>query len=290
MTQPQAQLGGAAARLVRAARRPSFATGIAREAVGAVVTAGLWPLGLAGRVTHDMRRRVRAGAGVHPTPVLLLHGYGANSSYWLFVTHALEAAGFGAVHSFNYQPVRHDIETASALCVRRARALMEVYGTDRIHLVGHSAGGLVIRHAVQVGGLHEASTVVTVAAPQRGSVMARWGLGGTVSDMRPGSPLLASIAAAPAPPDTRFIAFYSNMDVVVPGHSAMITEPELSAVNHLVKDVGHLSILLARDFHRSLVEELLVSEGHLLRFGARQGAGAGRRPAARLGRETDHVV
>jgi pimeloyl-ACP methyl ester carboxylesterase len=289
MTHQPGQPGGVE-RLVRAARRPTFAAGLAREAVGAAVTAGLWPLGLAERVTHDVRHRIDHDDGAHPTPVLLLHGYGANSSYWLFVRKALEAAGFGAVHAFNHQPVRHDIPAASARCVQRARELMDRHGTDRVHLVGHSAGGIVVRHAVQLGGLTEASTVVTVAAPHRGAPLARWGIGGTAQEMRPGSPLLAALAAAPAPIGTRFVSYYSNMDVVVPGHSARLIEPELSPVNHLVKDVGHLSILLAKVFHNSLVEELLISEGRLLRFAAAAGGAATARSGAMLSNDTDHVV
>jgi pimeloyl-ACP methyl ester carboxylesterase len=250
----------------------------------------LWPLGLADRLTHDVRRRVSREGGAHPTPVLLLHGYGANSSYWLFASQALEAAGFGAVHAFNYRPVRHDIPAASALCVERARELMDEYQTDRIHLVGHSAGGIVVRHAAQLGGLVEASTVVTVAAPHRGAPLARWGMGGTVREMRPGSPLLALLTAAPAPSGTRFVSYYSNMDVVVPGYSARLTDPHLAAVNHLVKDVGHLSILLARVFHNSLVEELLISEGRLLRFAGAAGDGMRMGTGIMLHNDTDHVV
>jgi len=289
MTQQPGQPGGVE-RFVRAARRPTFAAGLAREAVGATVTAGLWPFGLADRVTHDVRRRVDHEGGAHPTPVLLLHGYGANSSYWLFARKALEAAGFGAVHAFNYQPVRHDIPAASACCVERARQLMDGYGTDRVHLVGHSAGGIVVRHAVQLGGLTEASTVVTVAAPHGGARLARLGIGGTAREMRPGSPLLAALASAPAPAGTRFVSYYSNMDVVVPGHSARLVEPELSPVNHLVKDVGHLSILLAKVFHKSLVEELLISEGRLLRFAGATGGAATGRSTVMLNNDTDHVV
>jgi pimeloyl-ACP methyl ester carboxylesterase len=289
MTQQQGQPGGVE-RLVRAARRPTFAAGVAREAAGAAVTAGLWPFGLADRVTHDVRRRVGHEGGAHPTPVLLLHGYGANSSYWLFARKALEAAGFGAVHAFNYQPVRHDIPAASARCVERARELMDGYGTDRVHLVGHSAGGIVVRHAVQLGGLTEASTVVTVAAPHGGAPLARWGIGGTAREMRHGSPLLAALASAPAPPGTRFVSYYSNMDAVVPGHSARLVGSALCPVNHLVKDVGHLSILLAKVFHSSLVEELLVSEGRLLRFAGAAGVAATGGSGLMLNDGADHVL
>jgi hypothetical protein len=80
------------------------------------------------------------------------------------------------------------------------------------------------------------------------------------------------------------------MDVVVPGYSARLVDPHLAAANHLVKDVGHLSILLARVFHNSLVEELLISEGRLLRFAGAVADQTSLRPMTVLHNDTDHVV
>lgn len=271
---------GAGARLVRAVRRPAGAAAVAREAVGTVVTAGLWPIGLAGglrpgwsRIGGSGHERAAVPAGHRtPAPVLLLHGYGANSSYWFSAARALTAVGF-PVHAFDCQLLRHDIPAAAALCVDRSRKLMRAHGVDRIHLVGHSAGGIVLRHAVQLDGLHEASTAVTVAAPHRGAMLARCAPGPTARQLRPGSDLLAALAAAPAAPGTRFVSYHSNMDVIVPGRAAMLLRPDLAAVNHLVKDVGHLSVLYSEDFHRSLAEELLITEGRIVRLAARVDTG-----------------
>jgi hypothetical protein len=59
------------------------------------------------------------------------------------------------------------------------------------------------------------------------------------------------------PTNVRWVAYYSNLDLLIqPGRSAMLTDPILNATNVLVKDVGHLSIMLAPSLTRSVVEQL----------------------------------
>src|SRR4029453_13117018 len=107
------------------------------------------------------------------TPVLLVHGFGANKSNWLFLQRHLEQAGFGRGEAFNYNPLLSDIPELAERCAERAEALKERYGVDRVHLVGHSLGGIVVRYAVQVGGLDGVPVVVTICAPPGGSGWAR---------------------------------------------------------------------------------------------------------------------
>lgn len=66
-------------------------------------------------------------------------------------------------------------------------------------------------------------------------------------------------SARPLP--TRFVAYYTNLDVIVPARRAMILEPELRATNILVKDHGHLSIMLSRRLGHSIVDQLGAAEG-----------------------------
>ncbi len=250
--------------VVKAAVRPESYPGHAREAVSIAVTAAAWPFGLADRGLTEIRRLTDRDESLIPTPVLLVHGFAANKSNWLFLQRDLRAAGYGRVHALNYNPFLADIPTIAGACAIRARQLMAATGTDRIHLVGHSLGGLVARYAVQLCGLDDlAASCVTVASPHQGvgHLPAAFAPIRSVRQLTPGSAVLARMRASSRPLPTRFVGYYSNLDLLVPGHRARIVEPALRATNVLVKDEGHLSILLSRRLSSSLLHELGAGEG-----------------------------
>ena len=235
--------------------------GLAREAVSVGVTAALWPFGFADRGTSEIERMLQRSWCEVDTPVLLVHGFAANKSNWLFLQRDLRAGGFGHVHALNYNPLTADIPRIAADCVTRARALMAATGSDRVHLVGHSLGGIVARYAVLVGGLSEAATCFTVASPHQGVAGARLGVGRTIRQLRPGSTVLRTMVAASQPVPTRFVAYWSTLDLLVPGSRARIVEPGLRAANVCIPDEGHLSILLSRRLVGSVLHELGAVEG-----------------------------
>jgi triacylglycerol lipase len=237
-----------------------------KEAVSTVVTAGMWPLGFAGSGPVDFGPR--DGSSTVPTPVLLVHGYGANKSNWLFVRRYLNQAGFERVHAFNYNPLGADIPGLADECRARADELKERFGTDRVHIVGHSLGGIVARYAVQVLGAEGVGVCVTVASPHGGvrlasyrSPMVRLRPLASGFQLRPQSSVMRELRATARPLPTRFVAYYSNLDLIVAARRAMIIEPELAATNILVKDHGHLSIMLSRQLASSIVDQLAADEG-----------------------------
>src|SRR5206468_2476036 len=85
----------------------------------------------------------------HATPVLLIHGFGHNRSAWMVLERHLRQAGFTSVHGFNYNPFVHDVPQIAARLKERVELLRAVTGADKVHLVGHSLGGIVIRWFVQ---------------------------------------------------------------------------------------------------------------------------------------------
>jgi pimeloyl-ACP methyl ester carboxylesterase len=247
----------------RAAVRPETYPGHAREAVSLALTAAVWPWGLVDRGLAELRQRLSGEPASDRLPVLLVHGFGANKSNWLFLQRDLRAAGYDRIDALNYNPLTADIPALAQACAVRARRLAEAAGSDRVHLVGHSLGGVVARYAVQLGGLDDvAATCVTVASPHQGvGVLAcRVAPSRTVRQIAEGSPLLRRLSASSRPMRTRFVAYYSNLDLLVPGHRARIVEPALQATNVLVKDEGHLSILLSRRVSVSLIEALATAE------------------------------
>jgi triacylglycerol lipase len=132
--------------------------------------------------------------------------------------------------------------------------ICEESGSDQIHVVGHSLGGLIARYYVQrLGGHERVHTCVTLGTPHQGTVAARllpWPL---VKQVRPDSELMTELAE-PAPDcRTRFVAFYSDVDqLIVPQRRARIRHPDLLASNVRVRGVGHLSL----PFHGEVVHQI----------------------------------
>lgn len=268
----------------RFARRAATTIGGELQEAAAVVTAAaLYPAGWFDRgpggpakptlrvVGSTASRPLRRASG-WDTPVLLVHGWLANKSNWLVVERELRRAGFDDIHAMNYRPFPLDVEMLGQQCVERAREVMEECGTDHIHLVGHSLGGLVARWAVQLGGLHEALTVQTVASPHGGVPLANLNRGAKATEhIAEGAPMLRRLDCAPAPPMTSFVAYWSEFDAIVPSPRAEISAPQLRAENVHLPRRGHLGIVLSRRLGASIAERAALAERDARRVGRRVG-------------------
>jgi pimeloyl-ACP methyl ester carboxylesterase len=274
--------------VLHAARRPTTYTGQFREMASTLLTMSMWPLGFADSGVAGLDERPERPSRVD-TPVLLVHGYGANKSNWMFLRRYLHQAGFGRLHALNYNALRADIPTLAALCAERAEELCARFGVSRVHVVGHSLGGVIARYAVQVTGLESAAVCISIASPHGGVRLARYGSPlAAVSplasglQLRPDSQVMTELRRTAKPLGTRFVAYYSNLDLLVPARRAMILEPELEATNILVKDQGHLSIMFSRRLAQSVVDQLAAAEG-LPGYGAPMRGIAPPRPTGAIG-------
>ena len=203
------------------------------------------------------------GDQVLDTPVLLVHGFGHNRSAWMVLDRGLRRAGFTSVHTWNHNPFRYDVPGLSTQLAERVELLRALTGADRVHVVGHSLGGILLRWYVQeLGGDATVATAVTIASPHAGTELARWARGGgTAGQLAPGSWLMRRLRQGATPSSVRWIAYYSNLDMLVqPASSAMLTPPALRATNVLAKDEGHLSILLSPRVTESIIEQLVAAE------------------------------
>jgi predicted alpha/beta hydrolase family esterase len=249
------------------ARRVRFAgahVSVVRELAGMVTAALLQPA--AAHEPSGGALRLLAGEPTSPgrvtfrTPIVLVPGYGGNRMNWRALERQLRAAGFVNLHAMAYNPLTADLPSIAARLKAHCEEAMSGSGVDRVHLIGHSLGGIVVRYAVSRLGLSTSATsVVTIAAPHRGTSVARLGRGPAAAAVRRGSPLLAELAAPP-PDAVRWVAYYSNLDVVVPPRSARLVEPTLWTRNILIPDEGHLSILRSPTLLNSVAAELAAAE------------------------------
>lgn len=253
--------------LVTALARPSTYGGILRESVAILGHTAAYPLAVV-----DSRLTRVDGAEPDPdvAPVVMVHGYGARPIHWLVPYRALAAAGVGEVSRIQYDAWSADIPELSAHLVEHVTEIAERTGHERVHLVGHSLGGVIMRHAIEVGGLAPSvATAITVASPHGGTPwadLARFGPRHsalrTVDQLRTGSTLLRRIERAAernvGTHDVRWVAFYANTDWVVPARSAQIRTP--GAENVLMRDEGHLSPLLSREVAGAVAERLRAAD------------------------------
>jgi pimeloyl-ACP methyl ester carboxylesterase len=123
-------------------------------------------------------------------------------------------------------------------------ALCEETGYERIHVIGHSLGGLITRYYVQrMGGDAHVDTLITLGSPHSGTHAARLLPIPLIKQLRPGSDLMSELAL-PAPGcSTRFVAYWSDLDqLIVPQRNARLDHPDLEVRNVLVHGIGHLSL------------------------------------------------
>lgn len=193
---------------------------------------------------------------VVPTrPVLLVHGYCGTKASWSLVAQILRARGT-TVAAFTYPPFGTSVEQIANRLVNEVHRILSQTGADKVHLVGHSLGGVVIALAISQGRLDGlVDTVCTLASPFGGSPWAKLApFGGIARAMRKDSPLLRRLARAPAPEGVRWLAFTAALDFVVPGVRSLPAHGQAERIR--VGGAGHLGMLLSREVVERIAEAL----------------------------------
>ncbi len=195
------------------------------------------------------------------TPIILVHGVVDNRSVFALLRRGLRKRGFGRVVTLNYSRLSTDVREVAAQLAETIDAVARETGYERVHVIGHSMGGLIGRYYVQrMGGDRRVHTLVTLGSPHEGSTPARMVPVGVFRQLRPGSDVLQEMAE-PAPDcRTRFLAVWSDLDqVIIPKRNARITHPDLKARNVFFRGVGHMSLPV----DGRVVHEICTTLAHL---------------------------
>jgi pimeloyl-ACP methyl ester carboxylesterase len=268
---------------VRALLTPRGLRGVALELAWSSAHLAMYPWGLLRERPreHDLyhlggldpvaRGLVVGDVEAAGTPILLIHGMVDNRAIFTVLRRRLRRRGFGRVVSLNYSPMTNDIRAAAGDLSGAVEELVARTGYERIHVVGHSLGGLIARYYVQrLGGDQRVHTLVTLATPHEGTLPARLVPMTLCRQLTPGSDLYTELALAAPSCRTRFVAYWSDLDqMILPHENGRLDHPDLAVRNVLVRGRGHLSIPIDGDVVHgiSTVLSQLDSDGTTLQAG-----------------------
>jgi triacylglycerol esterase/lipase EstA (alpha/beta hydrolase family) len=276
------EAGRAAGYAVRTFGSPAGLRGVALEGAWLAVHVASYPLGLLAESVRDpdhyrtdvlpprSRSLVVSDVTAAGTPILLVHGIMDNRSVFSVFGRALRRRGFGRVHAVNYGILTGDLRDAARDLRRAVEEIRESTGAEKVHIVGHSLGGMIARYYVQrMGGDEAVDMLVTLGSPHTGTTTAYLLPTPLARQLRPGSPVLTELAE-PAPHcTTRFLVVWSRMDeMVVPQRNARLVHPDLMVDELKLRDVGHLSLPIdPRTVHRvaTALARVDASTDHFIR-------------------------
>ncbi|MCO4744137.1 MAG: alpha/beta fold hydrolase [Proteobacteria bacterium] len=186
--------------------------------------------------------------------VLLLHGFFQTRNIWEVMEDRLRHDGY-AVMSFNlggllYRFNTHPVDHLAKLIADKVDGLARRHGFERIHIIGHSKGGLVARRYIQAyGGDQRVKSLTTLGTPHHGTWTAALGAiglgavgwGTSVRELLPRSKTIKRLTSERFPDHIPLTSIYSRADLVCPWwHAALHPSPEQKGMHTIeVPGVGH---------------------------------------------------
>jgi pimeloyl-ACP methyl ester carboxylesterase len=194
---------------------------------------------------------------------MLVHGLGADKSCFSAMERHLNGAGY-TVYCVSYSCVGSDVEACARNLEREAGWLLEETGSDRLHVVAHSLGGVVLRWAAAHTGMGNWLSVgVTLGSPHWGTPAAHLaplrlpGLGRIIGQLRPGAMRLDDGSLERAA-DARWVAIAGENDMVVPPRYACLPQSR-TVRNAVVPGAGHMTLTRSADSFAIILEELAAA-------------------------------
>lgn len=194
-------------------------------------------------------------------PVLLIHGYAANSGFWRSTSKALTCAGISH-WAIDLEPLMADIDTYAVRLGDTIKEIGRQTGHTQVILLAHSMGGLVARAYLRQSGSAQIARIITLGTPHFGTTLARYGRGINAGQMQwlpPGNPQataswLHQLAQAETQADRSCItSVYSRHDNIVSPQDSSI----LPGASHVVFDlIGHVALGFDARVQKRVIEEI----------------------------------
>jgi pimeloyl-ACP methyl ester carboxylesterase len=188
-------------------------------------------------------------------PVVLVHGLGHTSGAWSPLTARLGAAGFFEFHPVTYG-VHDDVAGVAARIAEAVDPIVASRAGTRVHLVGHSLGGVAIRYWHDLlGGDAHTDAVVTLGSPHLGTMWTRLPLlSAAARDLVVGSSVATQLDRRASPHD-HWTTIGGTFDLLVPPSRAHL--PDATTANVAA---GHTGLLTSRTAAGHVCMALLHAE------------------------------
>ena len=166
----------------------------------------------------------------------------------------------GSFSRLNTQP----IDRLALLLHDKLERLINKYDLEKIHIVGHSKGGIVARRYIQhYGGANRTKSLTTLGAPHFGTPVAVAGLAlswltSNPRELLPNSRIVKAINKDPFPSSIPFVSIYSKSDLLCPSWCSQLRPRvgEVSMKNIELQGIGHSELtwdpLVYRHVHQSI--------------------------------------
>lgn len=160
----------------------------------------------------------------NPTPVIFVYGFKGSTRDYRPLVNWLEARGIGPCHEFSYDSAaRVSLTQAASRLAEYVAEILKHNPTPRPPvLVGQSQGGIIAAHYLEsLGGKEHIHTCVTMCTPFQGTLIAYTMNRIGIREMRPASPLLASIGESARHSSVKYYGVWNPLDLsVIPSWSA----------------------------------------------------------------------
>lgn len=192
-------------------------------------------------------------AGVSPPAdlVLLVPGWGTPATRLEPMSAVLSRAG-AIVRVWSYTP-EGVLEELVERFATTARAMRDLHGPDdRLHLVGHSLGGLVVAATALRALQGDITTVTTVNTPWRGTWASHTGSGPLSRSLRRGSISLSGLrheltADLDRPTGPRWLLLAAAGDLTAPATTSLAGPPTSERLDRRVVAAAGHSVSLTSD-------------------------------------------
>lgn len=187
--------------------------------------------------------------------IICVHGYLHNDTPWGPLRKYLQKQGGGPLNALRYFSVREDIPAGS----KKLKEKIASMGRPVDILIGHSQGGLIcLEYALEHASKDRITTVIALASPIHGTLMAKIGFGPSSRQMEINSPYLKSLhARLKEAKHLRLLALASEVDWMVPANSA-IAEEYPFATNVVFNDIGHVNFLFSKKIMNEISSFLFI--------------------------------